>query len=117
MKLVKHLGAAAGLTLALVILLPLMACSRRSIPDPAAPDGSPAESWRCRNDLEVSCADGACDAAAEDDFTSMEVHVDDSGAMSVCAVVIAIDRSDAVATLKVGAFAQPLLCESLGGAQ
>ncbi len=45
----------------------------------------PAERWQCRNDLEVSCGEGACEATAGDDFTPMSVVVDDSGAMSVCA--------------------------------
>lgn len=115
----------------------------------AAPAG-----WRCRNDLEVSCYQGSCEATAGDDFTPMSVRAYATGAMSVCAysgcwegtgeifesdefrifaghdlefstsadspsdradVVLAIDRSDGVGTLKVGAFAQPLLCESIAG--
>lgn len=41
--------------------------------------------WRCTNDLEVRCTDGACEAEIGDGFTPMSVIVDDSGAMSVCA--------------------------------
>ena len=44
-----------------------------------------AASWRCANDLEVSCGDGACQAETGDAFTPMSVEVDESGAMSVCA--------------------------------
>lgn len=44
-----------------------------------------AESWQCRNDLEISCADGKCSAETEDGFTPMSVSFDDSGKMSVCA--------------------------------
>ena len=46
---------------------------------------SPGERWQCRNDLEVSCSDGACEASAEGEFTPMSVDVDGSGAISVCA--------------------------------
>lgn len=45
----------------------------------------PTATWDCRNDVEVHCAEGACTVAAADDFTPMDVRVDDSGAMSVCA--------------------------------
>ena len=106
--------------------------------------------WRCRNDLEVSCAHGNCEAETGDAFTPMSVRADEAGAISVCAysgcwegqaqaiesgdflilaghdlefstsadsrfgranVVLAIDRSDGVGTLKVSEFAQPVLCE------
>ena len=40
-------------------------------------------SWRCRNDLEITCGDGACAAETEDGFTPMSVSFDDSGAISV----------------------------------
>lgn len=150
--------AVAGLALVITLLPALLACtgdpaemdpqSSSSDPPPAA-EGSATESWHCRNDLEVRCAEGRCEAQIEGGFTPMDVHVDDSGAMSVCAysgcwegtgevlrgekflvlvghglafstsresessradVVMAIDRADRVATLKVGAFAHPLLC-------
>lgn len=105
--------------------------------------------WACRNHLEVYCRDGACEVADLDQFTPMSIHLEDAGALSVCAytgcwegqaevvdgdpflvalgnnlpfstasddaesdrdVALVIDRSDGVATLKVGVFAQPLLC-------
>ena len=110
----------------------------------------PTESWRCRNDMEVNCAEGKCDVSPPDGFTPMDVNFDDTGAISVCAysgcweghgsaigsdnflvlvghdlkystasdpdsagedIVIALDRTDKVATLKAATFAQPLLCE------
>ena len=54
-------------------------------PPEVVPASSPAESWQCRNDLEVSCIDGACGVETADGFTPMDVSFDDSGAMSVCA--------------------------------
>lgn len=107
------------------------------------------QSWNCRNDLEIHCADGACKAAAQGEFTPMGVHLDASGEISVCAysgcwegtskvviseefvivtghdlpfstsddpesaadVALTLDRSDRVAILKVGPFAQPQLCQ------
>lgn len=44
-----------------------------------------AESWQCRNDMEIRCADGNCEAADEGAFTPMSVSFNDSGKMSVCA--------------------------------
>ncbi len=121
--------------------------------DPSAAEAASAsEKWQCRNDLEVSCSDGACNVEPRDAFTPMSVNVDDSGMISACAysgcwegtgevfrsgdflilagqdlkfstapdsesagadVVIAIDRSDMVATFKAGTFAHPLLCDRL----
>ncbi len=44
-----------------------------------------ADSWQCRNDLEIRCADGKCAAETKDGFTPMSVSFDDSGSMNVCA--------------------------------
>jgi hypothetical protein len=43
------------------------------------------ESWQCRNDLEIACANGKCEAKTKDGFTPMDVSFDESGKMSVCA--------------------------------
>lgn len=84
----------ASLLLVITLLPALLACTgdpaevdRQSLPaqpSPAAEDLF-TENWRCRNDLEVRCAEGACEAETEGGFTPMAVHADDSGAMSVCA--------------------------------
>ncbi len=115
----------------------------------AAFAGRSSESWQCRNDLEVRCFEGSCEAETGDAFTPMSVSFTDSGAMSVCAysgcwegsgeivrsggflvlighqlefstspgsesakedIVIVIDRTDGIATLKAGQFAHPLRC-------
>lgn len=45
-----------------------------------------AESWNCRNDLEITCDSEKCEAEIKDGFTPMAVSVDNnSGSMSVCA--------------------------------
>ena len=44
-----------------------------------------AESWNCKNDLEITCNSKKCEAQIDNGFTPMDVNVDDSGAMSVCA--------------------------------
>jgi hypothetical protein len=45
-----------------------------------------ADSWNCRNDLEIRCYSEKCEAQIKDDFTPMDVSVDNnSGSMSVCA--------------------------------
>lgn len=44
-----------------------------------------AESWECRNDLEITCSNGKCEAKTDGGFTPMSVSFDDSGKMSVCA--------------------------------
>ncbi len=85
--------AVGGLFL-VITLLALLACngdpgetdlqSSSSAPPPAA-EGLATERWHCRNDLEIRCATGACEVRSESGFTPMDVHVDDSGAMSVCA--------------------------------
>jgi hypothetical protein len=52
-------------SLVLVIALPLVLLGCASHP------ASRTESWKCRNDLEVRCSDGACEAESEDGFTPM----------------------------------------------
>ncbi len=49
----------------------------------SADNAAPATNWQCRNDVEVSCNAEGCEA--EDSFTAMDVRVDETGAMSVCA--------------------------------
>lgn len=107
-----------------------------------------AETWECRNDVEISCADGKCEAKTKSDFTPMSVSFDRTGMMSVCAysgcwegtgkvsdtenfmmltgndlkfstsadmtesIAITLDKRDYVALIKVGAFAQPLICDT-----
>jgi hypothetical protein len=44
-----------------------------------------SESWQCRNDLEITCSNGKCEAKTESGFTPMSVSFDASGKMSVCA--------------------------------
>jgi len=51
----------------------------------AAVEGSRTGTWHCRNDLEVRCAEGTCESVPAGEFTPMDVRVDDSRAMSVCA--------------------------------
>jgi hypothetical protein len=41
-----------------------------------------AEEWNCRNDLEIRCGE-KCEVS--DDFTPMDVTVDDQGKLSACA--------------------------------
>lgn len=41
------------------------------------------DSWQCRNDIEIRCDAGKCQA--EESFTPMSVSFDDAGKMSVCA--------------------------------
>lgn len=86
--------AVAGLALLIAMPLVLLACATHaaevdlesSPPDsPPATVGSPTETWNCRNDLEVRCTEGACEVEPAGGFTPMDVRVDDSGAMSVCA--------------------------------
>ncbi len=43
------------------------------------------ESWQCRNDMEITCDGGKCEAKTSDGFTPMSVSFSDSGEMSVCA--------------------------------
>ena len=108
-----------------------------------------AESWQCKNDMEIRCANGKCSTPAKDGFTPMSISFNDSGSISVCAysgcwegrgvvnktksflsvtghnlrfstspnnvrmredILIALDRRDNIATLKVGGFAHPLIC-------
>lgn len=42
-------------------------------------------SWECRNDLEVRCAGGKCEAESGDGFTPMSVTFAETGRLSVCA--------------------------------
>ena len=44
-----------------------------------------AESWQCRNDLEIRCVEGKCSAETKSGFTPMSVSFSDNGKMSVCA--------------------------------
>lgn len=114
---------------------------------------SALEKWRCKNDLEVSCLDGGCNATHDESFTPMSISITEAGELSVCAysgcwegdaeivpkerfvivvgsklpfstspdpgmaedILIAIDRSDNIALLKVDTFAQPLICEQHEG--
>jgi hypothetical protein len=46
---------------------------------------SQGKSWECRNDMEITCSNGKCEAKIADGFTPMSVSFDDSGKMSVCA--------------------------------
>ena len=46
---------------------------------------TPTESWQCRNDLEIRCSAGNCEAEREGDFTPVSVTFDAAGAMRVCA--------------------------------
>lgn len=43
------------------------------------------DSWQCRNDVEIHCAEEKCDAKKSGEFTPMSVSFDVSGKMSVCA--------------------------------
>lgn len=43
------------------------------------------ETWQCRNDVEIKCASGKCEAETKDAFTPMDVSFDAAGMMSVCA--------------------------------
>lgn len=43
------------------------------------------ETWQCRNDMEIKCADGKCEAETKDAFTPMDVSFDATGMMNVCA--------------------------------
>ncbi len=46
---------------------------------------APSDSWQCRNDMEIHCAEGKCKAEDKDSFTPMSVSFDEAGKMSVCA--------------------------------
>ena len=68
----------------LPLVLLAVACQPTEEPaEPASPDAAPTAQWQCRNDLEVSCDTEHCEAA--ESFTPMDVRVDDTGSMSVCA--------------------------------
>jgi hypothetical protein len=43
------------------------------------------ETWQCRNDVQIVCTGGKCEAETKDAFTPMSVSFDDTGMMSVCA--------------------------------
>lgn len=43
------------------------------------------ETWQCRNDVEIKCADGKCEAETKDAFTPMDVSFDQTGMINVCA--------------------------------
>ena len=45
----------------------------------------PAESWVCKNDVEVWCAVDSCAAKAPDETTPMEVAMGAAGQFAVCA--------------------------------
>ncbi len=153
----RSTGLRARLLLLAMVAL-LGGCDGKSPQQPGAlvaaseEPAPPAERWQCRNDLEVRCGDGGCEAETGDGFTPMSVDFDGAGTMTVCAysgcwegsgevfasgeflvlagrdlpfttapdpeaggadVLIALDRADAVATLKVGEFAHPLVCKSV----
>ncbi len=44
-----------------------------------------ADSWICSNDIEVMCSKDGCYAADGDDFTPIDVRVNQDGEMMVCA--------------------------------
>jgi len=44
-----------------------------------------AETWHCRNDVEVQCGVDGCSAAAEGGFTPMDLAFGDDGGLSLCA--------------------------------
>ncbi len=62
-----------------LILLSLVGCAS------AAPAIDSEPTWHCRNDLEIFCREGACEAALEGAFTPMDVSLEASGELSVCA--------------------------------
>ena len=69
-----------------LLLLALLAVDGQPAEKSAAtalPATAPTARWACRNDLEISCKAGKCEAG--ESFTPMDVRVDDAGAMSVCA--------------------------------
>jgi hypothetical protein len=43
-----------------------------------------AEAWNCKNSVEIRCADTACSAAEDAEFTPADVRFDTRGAFSVC---------------------------------
>jgi hypothetical protein len=45
----------------------------------------PAESWNCRNQIEVWCAADGCAATPPDESTPMDIWASADGAISVCA--------------------------------
>ena len=44
-----------------------------------------AKSWNCRNDLEISCGSQGCEAQIKEGFTPMDIYIEESGSMTVCA--------------------------------
>ena len=44
-----------------------------------------APAWRCRNDVEVTCAEGKCQASAPGEFTPLDITARASGGLTVCA--------------------------------
>ena len=65
-----------------VLALSVQACATNA---PPVISSSSAETWQCRNDIEIRCAEGACSAAASGSFTPMSVSADGTGRLSVCA--------------------------------
>lgn len=47
--------------------------------------GAQAETWRCFNDLEVSCSGDSCGATGEGGFTPMDLAFASDGGLSLCA--------------------------------
>lgn len=43
-----------------------------------------AAGWSCRNDVEIACRDGACEAAQKGEFTPLDISADPKGDVSVC---------------------------------
>jgi len=52
---------------------------------PLAGGAVQAETWHCRNDVEVHCGVDGCSAAAEGGFTPMDLAFADDGGLSLCA--------------------------------
>lgn len=51
----------------------------------SAAQAGTAATWRCHNEVEVSCGADGCSAAAEGGFTPMDLAFADDGGLSLCA--------------------------------
>lgn len=55
-----------------------------------------AQSWNCRNDLEIRCSSDSC--VQSKSFTPMDISFDDSGSISICAYTGCWEGSGKVST-------------------
>lgn len=67
----------------ILLALPVVSCAQDV--DPPAYEVALTQTWRCRNDIEISCTGEGCVTEATDSFTPMDIYVETTGNMSICA--------------------------------